>query len=151
VHLDRLVDLEYLLPHAGRRGQSFAYEVIFDGDVATDRPQFIGLLDPQALRTEGDGSGEGSNHKIPDLDAKPEAKFAGVGEEFTGQAPEFAGPKRPQNGGVTAPKRPRDLGVNPWAPAPYARGPENGQQNRKAGEKSENGSASGSTATEGVL
>jgi hypothetical protein len=45
VHLDRLVEMEYLLVHRGGRGQGFSYELLFDGRaVAADR--FIaGLVD----------------------------------------------------------------------------------------------------------
>jgi len=43
VHLDRLVELEYVLAHAGRNGQRFVYELAFDGDAGSDAPQVIGL------------------------------------------------------------------------------------------------------------
>lgn len=46
VHLDRLVELEYVLAHAGRNGQRFVYELAFDGDAASDAPQVIGLACP---------------------------------------------------------------------------------------------------------
>lgn len=45
VHLDRLVELEYVLAHAGRNGQRFVYELAFDGDAASDAPQLMGLVD----------------------------------------------------------------------------------------------------------
>ena len=45
IHSDRLVDLEYLVPHAGRNGQRFSYELAFDGDVSSDAPQAVGLFD----------------------------------------------------------------------------------------------------------
>ncbi|UXI68064.1 CHC2 zinc finger domain-containing protein [Tahibacter amnicola] len=43
VHLDRLVELEYVLAHAGRNGQRFVYELVFDGDVQRSAPQLMGL------------------------------------------------------------------------------------------------------------
>jgi DNA primase len=43
VHVDRLVELDYVIPHTGRNGQRFVYELAFDGDVASDAPQAIGL------------------------------------------------------------------------------------------------------------
>jgi hypothetical protein len=46
VHLDRLVELEYVLAHAGRNGQRFVYELAFDGDASSDAPQVIGLTCP---------------------------------------------------------------------------------------------------------
>ena len=44
VHLSRLADLEYLLVHRGARGQSFEYELVYDGD-ATLEPHLSGLID----------------------------------------------------------------------------------------------------------
>ena len=44
VHLDRLVALEYLLVHRGARGQSFVYELLYDG--ALDMQSHLsGLID----------------------------------------------------------------------------------------------------------
>jgi DNA primase len=31
-HLQKLVDLEYVLTHRGGRGQSFVYELVYGGD-----------------------------------------------------------------------------------------------------------------------
>jgi DNA primase catalytic core len=45
VHLDRLVALEYVLAHAGRNGQRFVYELAFDGEVDSARPQAMGLIE----------------------------------------------------------------------------------------------------------
>ena len=49
LHLDRLVEMEYLFAHAGRQGRRFVYELAFDGKTDTDAPQLIGLLDVAAL------------------------------------------------------------------------------------------------------
>ena len=43
VHLDRLVQLEYVLSHAGRQGQLYSYSLMFDGDVDDAGPQLMGL------------------------------------------------------------------------------------------------------------
>ena len=72
VHLDRLEDLEYILPHCGMRGSAYEYELLFDGDTDTEKPQLIGLIDLQKL----------------DYDA-----------EFTGWMAEFAGQNAPKTGG----------------------------------------------------
>jgi hypothetical protein len=48
VHLGRLVSLEYVLVHRGGRGQSFVYELLYDGG-ADGRPHLIGLTDPATL------------------------------------------------------------------------------------------------------
>jgi hypothetical protein len=61
VHLRRLVDMEYLLVHAGARGQTFVYEMLWQGEGADGSPFVLGLLDPDML---------------PNLEG-PEAKLAG--------------------------------------------------------------------------
>jgi DNA primase len=51
IHLSRLIELEYLLVHRGGRGQSFEYELLYDG-AATDHAlrHASGLIDVEALR-----------------------------------------------------------------------------------------------------
>jgi len=48
-HLARLEDLEYLLVHHGGRGQSFVYELLFDGKGANGKPWLPGLIDVDSL------------------------------------------------------------------------------------------------------
>jgi DNA primase len=48
VHLARLFELEYLLTHRAERGQGFAYELLFDGDVAAG-VHLSGLIDAAGL------------------------------------------------------------------------------------------------------
>ncbi len=50
VHLDRLTQMEYLIVHRGSRGQTFEYELIYDGNGATE-PHLSGLLDPATMST----------------------------------------------------------------------------------------------------
>jgi len=50
IHLARLVELEYLLVHRGGRGQSFEYELLYDG-VSDEARHLSGLIDVQVLRT----------------------------------------------------------------------------------------------------
>ncbi|MEZ5276979.1 MAG: hypothetical protein R3F07_11415 [Opitutaceae bacterium] len=52
-HLSKLQDMEYVLAHYGRRGQNFVYELTFDGDAESKRPQLIGLIDVDRLKSEG--------------------------------------------------------------------------------------------------
>jgi DNA primase catalytic core len=49
-HLDRLVELEYLLVHRGGRGQSFVYELLYDGKGQDGAPFVPGLIDVATLR-----------------------------------------------------------------------------------------------------
>ena len=51
VHLDRLVELEYVLAHHGGRGQQFVYELVYDGGPQKSEPHLDGLIDVSALRT----------------------------------------------------------------------------------------------------
>ena len=49
IHLARLVELEYLLIHRGGRGQSFEYELLYDGAAAGHAAHVSGLIDVEAL------------------------------------------------------------------------------------------------------
>lgn len=53
VHLARLVELEYLLVHRGGRGQSFVYELVWDGRGRDGTPVLSGLIDPAQLSERG--------------------------------------------------------------------------------------------------
>jgi DNA primase catalytic core len=65
VHLDRLMQMEYVLSHRGRRGQCFVYELLYDGQGQDGKPFLIGLLDVEKLKV-GAGSAcfEGVNPKF---------------------------------------------------------------------------------------
>jgi hypothetical protein len=41
--------MEYLVPHSGRNGSRFVYELAFDGDASSDAVQMIGLMNVAAL------------------------------------------------------------------------------------------------------
>ena len=66
IHTDRLVAMEYLLPHAGRAGQRFSYELAFDGDLASDARQAVGLFDP-GMTTASQGAAETSQGRNANL------------------------------------------------------------------------------------
>lgn len=86
VHLQRLVDLEHVLVHAGKRGLSFVYEVVFDGNGDDGRPHLSGLLDVDTLQRE-------LQHEPPCDPPRDDCPAVGGG---------MAGPKRPQSGGPPA-------------------------------------------------
>ncbi|MFC1750742.1 CHC2 zinc finger domain-containing protein [Pseudomonadota bacterium] len=48
-HMARLQELEYVLVHRGSRGQSFVYELLYDGDL-NDNKHLMGLIDVETLR-----------------------------------------------------------------------------------------------------
>ena len=60
LHLGRLTELEYLLVHRGGRGQSFEYELLYDGKEEAQR-HLSGLIDVEALRCVYDGERSGQN------------------------------------------------------------------------------------------
>ncbi len=45
MHLDKLVQLEYVLVHRGGRGQQFVYELLYDGQGKDGKPFLVGLHD----------------------------------------------------------------------------------------------------------
>lgn len=70
IHLDRLVDYEYVVVHRGGRGQSFEYELVYDGEGKDGSPFLAGLLDVNDLgRSRGydaNLSGSRANLSGPD-------------------------------------------------------------------------------------
>lgn len=91
VHLDRLMALEYLVPHAGRNGQRFSYELAFDGDAASTAPQAVGLIAAESLGTA--------------------ANLAGSGSHLAGLAENLAGSLRAARGHLAATLRPVEMAV----------------------------------------
>lgn len=66
VHLSRLEDLEYLLAHRADHGQSFVYELVYDGS-GKDGSRFVsGLLDVEKLRAAHDYDAPRSGSAEPD-------------------------------------------------------------------------------------
>lgn len=82
-HLDRLVELEYLLVHKGSRGSSFVYELVFGGDIDDPTPRLAGLVDVDVLTG-------GAASTTPTSPPEP-AKFAPLDGEFAPPTP----PQRP--------------------------------------------------------
>jgi DNA primase len=85
LHLDRLVALEYLIVHRGARGQSFVYELVYDGQGQDGKPFVPGLIELDKLR-----------------DAKATVTTANL----AGVTGEFAGPTRGQSGPNAGGSRP---------------------------------------------
>jgi DNA primase catalytic core len=87
IHLARLVELEYLLIHRGGRGQSFEYELLYDGAAQGTSAHVSGLIDVEALRQHYDAERSGLN-----------ADQSGIGRGMVGmvsalgRAPEIAPP-----------------------------------------------------------
>ena len=82
VHLERLVQLEYVRMHTGQNGSLYTYSVSFDGDAGADAPQLMGLAQPETAPT-----------------------LRGKSITLRGQSPDLAGSLRPPCGDPAAPSR----------------------------------------------
>jgi len=58
VHLGRLEDMEYLLVHRGGRGQSFVYELLYQGEGENGESFISGLIDTENLEYDEKKSGQ---------------------------------------------------------------------------------------------
>jgi len=65
MHMKKLEELEYVLVHRGGRGQSFVYELLYDGAGRDGKPFLMGLVDVQTLKCAYDGKKE---HRKPHLE-----------------------------------------------------------------------------------
>lgn len=57
VHLDRLVDMEYLIAHRGRQGAGFVYELAYAGEGRDGGPFLSGLIDLEPVGTTATSRG----------------------------------------------------------------------------------------------
>lgn len=67
IHVDRLIAMEYILVHRGARGQSFEYELLYDGKGSNGAPFVPGLIDVHRLKDESvttTGSSRGEAHEV---------------------------------------------------------------------------------------
>lgn len=64
-HMKKLQDLEYVLVHRGGRGQSYVYELLYQGEGQNGTPFLMGLLDIERLKHTYDTNKE---HPHPDLE-----------------------------------------------------------------------------------
>ena len=86
VHLDRLVQLEYVRMHSGQNGSLYTYSLAFDGDADRDTPQAMGLVEPATSRPAG-------------------ATLRAKSPTLRGQPPDLAGTLRPPCGDLAGTSR----------------------------------------------
>jgi DNA primase len=98
VHLERLVQMEYLLAHGGRRGVVFEYELVYDGQGAQGEAFLMGLQDLAGLGA---------------APTRPTTTPTSRGEEAS-----LAGSSRPQRGVMAAASRSGPTGGDASADAP---------------------------------
>jgi DNA primase len=85
VHLDRLVQLEYVRQHTGQNGSLYTYSLLFDGENETSGPQLMGLSDEAATETTPTSRGKATT--------------------LRGQSPDLAGTLRPPCGELAGTSR----------------------------------------------
>lgn len=96
LHLDRLVALEYLLVHRGGRGQSFVYELLYQGEGKDGSRFVLGLMDAEKL-----------------------AETTTTTETFRGEKGELPGSFRAHSGAFPAPFRGGTIEPRPAADAAF--------------------------------
>jgi hypothetical protein len=113
VHLGRLVELEYVLAHRADRGQSFVYELVYDGGGQGGERFLPGLLEVEKLRAAHDY----------------DARRSGQNEERSGVKDERSGGGRPLVGPRSGDGRPVETaGSSSENPALSPKSPENAQR-----------------------
>lgn len=58
IHLERLIELEYVLIHGGHQGRRISYELLYDGQGKDGKPFCVGLLDVEAIKSGQSGGSE---------------------------------------------------------------------------------------------
>jgi DNA primase len=95
VHLERLVAMEYVRLVAGKNGQRFEYELLFDGMLERSAPQMMGLIDVEALRAahpESDSTTPTLQGQTPHLAPRLQgARTVLVGTSQSGESSENPG------------------------------------------------------------
>lgn len=99
IHVERLIALEYVLVHQGTRGQSFEYELLYDGSGGNGSPFVAGLIEVDALKS----TATMASSRGPDS--------------------QFAGPSRPHRRVDAAPERAAALRRQPGQPHATATSP----------------------------
>ena len=92
IHLDRLIEMEYVMAHGGGRGKTIEYELVYDGRGWEGQPTVCGLIDVSKLDSKN-GRPSGTSPQLTGSDRN----LTGLGGRLTGS-------KRRQNGGVTGSK-----------------------------------------------
>lgn len=62
-HVHKLIAMEYVLVHRGGRGQSFVYELLYDGAGRDGRPFMMGLIDPVGLKLQDNNEHRSANNE----------------------------------------------------------------------------------------
>jgi DNA primase catalytic core len=104
VHLARLSELEFLVAHRGKQGQTFSYELLYQGEDAEGRAKLLGLIDCASLQSVATTA---TSRGLEPTSRGEEPHFAGAGRGVVGG---WSGDGR---GGVGAPRSNRDEALSP--------------------------------------
>jgi hypothetical protein len=88
VHMARLSEMEFLISHRGKQGQTFQYELLYQGEDVEGRAKLLGLIDCASLQS-----------------AATTATSRGLDPTSRGEDAHFAAPGRGSVGGWSAPGR----------------------------------------------
>jgi len=83
VHLARLAEMEYLLVHRGGRGQSYVYELLYQGEGEHGEPFLMGLIDVEQLRYDEKKSGKNAHRSGVGQPPVVGQSGGGQGDEIT--------------------------------------------------------------------
>jgi len=86
VHLARLAEMEYLLVHRGGRGQSYVYELLYQGEGEHGEPFLMGLIDVEKLRYDEKQSGQNAHRSGVSQPLVRGQSGGGQGDEITTKA-----------------------------------------------------------------
>ena len=99
-HMSKLEALEYVLPHYGGRGQQFVYELLFDGEIHTEKTQLNGLIDVAKLMATTPTSSIEKNSSSPQrVSNEPGSSFIPLAAEAASKG---ASTTRGSNGHINA-------------------------------------------------
>lgn len=96
LHLGRLVELEYVLVHRGGRGQSFVYELLYDGQGKEGAPFVVGLADVEALARAEAADGGPESRTVERAEAAESVIGGAVSASTTPTSRGFEGTSRGQ-------------------------------------------------------
>jgi DNA primase len=75
MHMHKLEELEYVLVHRGGRGQSFVYELLYDGAGRDGTPFLMGLIDLETLKRTYVGKKEHREGRLEDSSSPQVARL----------------------------------------------------------------------------
>jgi len=113
-HMAKLTELEYVLVHRGGRGQSYVYELLWQGEGVDGERFVLGLLDVERLDTKdnegkqgrkGKERPEGEKTQLRDDREGSGGNLEGSNSDLEGPKADLEGSRRPHGGGKEGPRR----------------------------------------------